>query len=63
MTQAKLIHYMTLNHVNNMGAKDMYLMCKTLNMETPMSMIIEALEMCLRDEIDEVDYDKIPEPS
>lgn len=59
MTQAELIHHMAINRADNMTPEELFIMCQSLNEHTSMPYIVEALEIYLNDDIDEVDYNKV----
>lgn len=56
MNKSEVIHELAIKHADTMSAKQLYSMCQHLSQDTPMSIVIEAIEKYFWDSIDEIDY-------
>lgn len=56
MNRSEVIHELAMRHADTMSAKQLYSMCQRLSQDTPMSIVIEAIENYFWDSIDEIDY-------
>lgn len=56
MNKSEVVHELAKCHADNMTARQLYSFCTQLEADTPMSVIVEAIEQYFWDSIDEVDY-------